>query len=286
MIYSFASYKALGDLVIAVSSIERVPIEQRSNIRLVFGSHLRDLVDAIEPGFETEIFDVGESHVPSIFDIRKNGIVKATRSAIAMRASLRRRFHRKGELAILDKAGIREKLIAHGICRASLPSSDNIYNAYFRILADAGFEMAQPGYQKGGSAATVGIFPGSRVAAKNIPSEAIDKLEAVAETISLHSTLFLLDGERRDLEKSGRAYEPVARTFRSLISAIEAVDLVVSADSLPAHLAERMGKPVFVVSPKENPYWLPLSSFQSGRHSLFADIDISEKLSQFMKKTD
>jgi hypothetical protein len=47
--------------------------------------------------------------------------------------------------------------------------------------------------------------------------------------------------------------------------------LVISADSLPAHIAEIKGFKPVVVSPIDNSYWLPQTSFHSGAWSLFED---------------
>jgi hypothetical protein len=284
--FNILTYKALGDLVIAVTSIERVPIEQRDNIRLVFGSHLSDLVSAIAPKMQVDSLSVGESHVPSLFDVKKRGIAKAVRSAFVMRRSMQSRFKHSTDLAILDRSGSREKLIANGLRWSALPTAANIYLAYVELLNEAGFAISAPNHQKPANPKTVGIFAGSRIAAKNIPSDAIDKIESAVGTASLSSHLFLLDGERQDLEESGRPYTSIPKSFASLISAIKSVDIVISADSLPAHLAERIGTPVFVVSPRANPYWLPLSSFEFHRHSLFTEAAEDGRLRQFLSSSN
>ena len=61
------------------------------------------------------------------------------------------------------------------------------------------------------------------------------------------------------------------RNFSSLIDAVSGSDLVVTADSLPGHLAEYLDVPAYVVSPKDNLYWLPLSCFTNGGWSRFED---------------
>ena len=128
----------------------------------------------------------------------------------------------------------------------------------------------------------MGIFPGSRVSTKNLPVNVIDRINSSAAGASLRSTLFLLEGERRDLENADRPHRIVPRSFSALIEAIASVDLVVSADSLPAHLGERLGKPVFVVSPVPNHYWLPLSSVRLEHHCIFDDVGRDSGLKNFL----
>lgn len=58
---------------------------------------------------------------------------------------------------------------------------------------------------------------------------------------------------------------------------------MISADSLPAHLAEYRGTPAFVASPVTNPYWLPSRAF-TGRHwGLFDQMpELTARLQRFL----
>jgi hypothetical protein len=83
--------------------------------------------------------------------------------------------------------------------------------------------------------------------------------------LGLDMQLFLLEGERPDLEDDNPPFNIVPRQFTALCSAIADVDLVISADSLPAHLAERAGKPCLC---------LRLNPIRSGcRHPSFKAIN-------------
>lgn len=285
MTYSFLSYKALGDLVIAVTSIEAVVVEQRDRIKLVYGAHLADLVSAIAPQMHTEALSFGERDVPALFDIKKKGVVRALRSAFGMRRALQDRATDGEDLLILDQAGPRQRVITYGSNWQALPSAANIYHSYAQLLTNFGFDRETPAVREVISAKSVGIFAGSRIADKNLPGAVIDSIEGAAAAVSLVPTLFLLEGERRDLETSGRERTMIPRSFPNLLSAIDSVDLVISTDSLPAHLAERIGKPVFVVSPRPNPYWLPRSSYQCEHHALFSDIGGNPRLLDFLRQS-
>ena len=60
--------------------------------------------------------------------------------------------------------------------------------------------------------------------------------------------------------------------FDSLVKSIKEFDLIVSADSLPAHIAEYFGINVFVFSPVDNHYWLPKSAFLNGAYAKFDEV--------------
>jgi hypothetical protein len=88
--------------------------------------------------------------------------------------------------------------------------------------------------------------------------------------VGLEAKLFILDGDISPLVRHPRAVT-ISRNFESLASAIRSVDSVISADSLPAHLAEYFGRPVFVASPAPNEYWLPYGCFRQERWGIFHD---------------
>jgi hypothetical protein len=84
----------------------------------------------------------------------------------------------------------------------------------------------------------------------------------------ISATVLKLDGESVDIPKD-LPTKLLPRSFLSLITSLRTADLIVSADSLPAHLGEYFGLPTFVVSPTPNPYWLPRQAFLTGATASF-----------------
>jgi ADP-heptose:LPS heptosyltransferase len=70
---------------------------------------------------------------------------------------------------------------------------------------------------------------------------------------------------------AGLPVHRLERNFGALIEAVRGSSLVITADSLPGHLAEYFGLPAYIVTPRENSYWLPLSCFNDHAWSLFED---------------
>jgi len=273
----FLSVKAFGDFVIAATSLERVAPADRAGLSILAADHLRPLASALAPACDITFLGNAEQGVPALFDVRRAGICAAIGSAIGLRRAVRQVRDPDAAL-ILDKDGWRARWLGFPSGVETLSPAGNIYAAYDDFLASRGIARAQPVPGEAaskGDGAIIGLFPGSRVAAKNLPEELVRTVLAAAARSGRCARLFLLEGERPDLERSGLPFEGVPRCFEALIAAIGSVGSVIGADSLPVHLAERAGRRVFVLSPKENIFWLPRSSLVHDRWALFgAALDI------------
>jgi len=260
--FDIVSVKAFGDLIIILSSLKSAPTAHRT--RLLLGRHLQPLFDALGCPVEARWLTHGEAGVPSFYDIRKNGMRKAAVSALRLRREVASAA--SPNVLLFDRLGWRERFLAGGMRARALPRSDNIYLAYRALFGNPVLDPALPG-----GSGHIGIFPGSRLARKNLPLELVDQVKKRIAAHGAQSELLLLDGERPDLEHAGLGGRVLPRSFGAMIDAVSACDAVISADSMPAHLAEMMGRPVFVFTPAANNYWLPYSALASNRWALFRD---------------
>lgn len=258
----FVVLKAFGDLTIAATALESPPEGQGP--ALLVGSHLLPLASALDIRIPWTVLQLPEPGVPAMYDVRRSGFQAAARSLLKVRGALRRTA--SGESLLFDSAGAREYILTFPRRPLRLSAAPNIYLAY-RALTGGGEARAPEKVRPAGR--RIGIFPGSRVAAKNIPVALVDAALAACVAEGWQASLYLLDGERPDLQTVDRAHIAVPRTFEAMNKAVAECDAVISADSLPAHLAERAKRPVFVFSPVENRFWLPLSAYETNRYSLF-----------------
>jgi len=260
--FDIVSVKAFGDLIIILSSLKSAPTAHRS--RLLLGRHLQPLFDALESPVEATWLDHGETGVPSFYDIRNSGVRKAAVSALWLRRGVAAASSRN--VLLFDRLGWRERFLAGGRRARALPPADNIYLAYRALFGNPALDSALP--RRGGH---IGIFPGSRLASKNLPLELVGQVRKRIAAHGGESELLLLDGERPDLERAGLGGRVVPRSFAAMLDAVRTCDAVISADSMPAHLAQMMGRPVFVFTPVVNNYWLPYSALAGNRWALFRD---------------
>jgi ADP-heptose:LPS heptosyltransferase len=133
-----------------------------------------------------------------------------------------------------------------------------------------------------GNARVVGIFPESRLIEKRLGAPTLSVIVDRIARAGLDPKLFILDGDVPP-RHNFPCVANIPRNFASLASAINSVDSVISADSLPAHLAEYFGRPVFVASPFPNEYWLPYGSFTKKRWGIFGNpMEFSASLDRFL----
>jgi hypothetical protein len=255
--------KSFGDLIIALTSTHGIPTAEGS--RLLLGSHLLPLYESLGSSLPAITIEHGETGVPSLFDMRKNGWSRAARSALALRCSLSNAA--SSRRLLFDQIGWRERLVAGKMPACALPEEKNIYLAYRSVFGppvpmDAGSPSSRT---------RVGIFPGSRLASKNLPANLIADIRHAVAARGAEPALFLLDGERPDLERADLGGRIVPRSFTAMADAVRGCAAVISADSMSAHMVEMYGRPVFVFTPVVNEYWMPYSSFVENRWALFTD---------------
>lgn len=282
--YQLLGLKAFGDLVIANAILRRIDRAVSPSFGQIIGNHLRELNETLAPSWPIIYFNHGENGVPSLFDVRKNGLVNAVFSAIRLRQALRNLTLDTDTSFIIDRSGLRERFMTNRIPTVSLrENAANIYQAYSLTLASLGFVMKETTASKHSRRGPLGIFPGSRVAKKNLSLNLIQNIIETSAQSSASPQLFLLEGERPDLERSGLEYILIPRQFSAMKRAVDSCCAVISADSMPAHLAEASGVPVFVLSPVPNAFWLPLSCYNQTHWCLFSDSGLRNQLSEYLQ---
>ncbi len=275
----FLQLKSFGDFVIANAAAERVVEEDRLRVRIAIGVHLTELCDTLAPNVQVVVLNTTEKSVPAFFDLKKAELGAGLRSALGLRRALARASIGPDTIILLDRMAAREKFLLGSRRVAAMPSETaNIYAGYDRLLLQSGFRLRPAAPANLGAPKTVGIFPGSRLAEKSLPLSLIEEIVAELDGRGVSHHLFLLDGERPDLEITGLPFEVVPRQFSAMRDAVASCQLVVSADSLPAHLAETLRASVVVFTPRPNEFWMPPGVFQNSRWTLFDDPNRMAKL--------
>lgn len=270
--------KAFGDFVIACRAVRRVQGPSRSGApRILAGAHLRVLAQALGVRENVAFVNTGsEQDVPAAFDIRRRGWVGAARSLLQMRSALT--AARGDARLVFDRLGWRERIIAGSADSVGLPIATNIYSAYECLLSNAGYEIAAPAPASNGALRSAIIVPASRIGAKTLPAETIRSVLEQLAALGIQAEVILLEGDVVQMPPGMQARR-ISRTFEALIDRVRRSDLVVSADSLAAHLAEYLGRRSFVVAPRANIYWLPADSLRSEGWTTF---DRTTRLSSWL----
>jgi ADP-heptose:LPS heptosyltransferase len=265
--------KAFGDFVIALSVVRRVlPRTDRLSPKIVASQHLRTLATSLDATSAVVfIGDVSWADVPAAFDVGKHGKASALRSLL----ELRRRLASIGDgcSLVFDRLGWRERFVGGRHTLIGLPlDSGNIYLAYEQALTDLGYALAAKEPLSHRPIQRAVIVPGSRIARKTLPVEVVAAFHAELGRRGILATVITLGGETVEVPSGARSLA-LPRNFDALVTTLRSADLVVSADSLSAHLGEHHGLPTFVSTPAPNRYWLPQSAYHLNGWATFDDFD-------------
>lgn len=258
----FVSLKAYGDFIIASNALGAYG--SPGDI-LLCGSHLRPLMKAVGYQGNVEWLETGDAGVPPLFDLRKFGLL----SAISSGLTLRRLIHgcvAANDQLVFDRVGWRQNVLAGGTPTAQIATGrPNIYLDYEQFLSESVNRQVEVPIQK---TSRIGIFPDSRLAAKQLGDALVSRVFRDLIGLGCDPQVVYVGAKPMELGLNIRSING----FDALVECIQEFDLIISADSLPAHIAEYFGRPIFVLSPVDNHYWLPKSAFLNGRFALFGEI--------------
>jgi len=276
---AIASFKAFGDFVIAHSVASAIR-RDRHCVRILGGSHLDGLAGVLPDRVTVTRVQVRDDRLPALFDVRLRGVVAALGSGLELERTLTRLERRPGETLMVDSACWRSRWIGRSWPMASAARGErNVYTSYARALEEQGFQLSLDSALHPVRGRRISVFPGSRIPKKAIPTEVLRVVMSAIERAGFSANIVRIDGEAAI---DGLPTTTIPRTFASLRDALSAADLVVSADSLPAHLGEYAGRRVFVLSGSPNPFWLPYRCFTHRHSGLFAACDLEFALRRFL----
>lgn len=268
--FDVVSVKGLGDLVIALTCLQRVLPQARSRFRFLLGQHLETLWAALAPPFAATVVTHPDTGAAALFQVNSRPIPDIARSAWGLRRSLRHARHR-ANVMLFDEIDIRHRFLSFGATALALPRRDNLYRQWNGFIEDhgvAGPATDAPPVVRG---KRLHIFPGAREQERRFPLALLRDLVDRATAAGLTPSIFTVAGEMAHLTDTDLPLVELPRDFARTIAAVSSADRIVSADSMTAHLAEYHAKPIHVLAPVEKYYWLPLSAARAGRHALFAD---------------
>jgi ADP-heptose:LPS heptosyltransferase len=265
------SLKAFGDFVIAANAVSRIN-QSVCETNILAGSHLKELAQALNIGNLVQFVDLEENDVPGIFTLKKTGITTGLVSLLRVR-------HRLGRVEpsadlVFDRIGWREMFIGYGRKIHSLPkNSTNIYNAYSDFFKIHGIINETENSNKVTTVTEVTIIPGSRQPTKTIPDILIEKICEDVNRVGIRAKIVYLEGEKCSL-RNRLDIEIIPRSFSALVNKVKGSSVVVSADSLPAHLCYYLNVPVFVFAPNIDfaRYWVPKSCITQDALAEFGEV--------------
>jgi ADP-heptose:LPS heptosyltransferase len=120
----------------------------------------------------------------------------------------------------------------------------NVYNTYDHFFENSTFQhIKKPEDKQINRKKKLLIFPDSRLPAKNISSDVLDK---IIQDQSNKGHIVQVAYFKSQTNKHSVSYN----NFDELLKIIQDADFIIGADSLPIHLANLLSKPHFILYPK------------------------------------
>lgn len=237
----YAPIRALGDFIITASVVKNNFVEK---IPILLPDFISDLFYAAGADQYFEVVGtIGFNNQPAFFEMYKvkdlNNLKRLWRDMRTINAILNRT-----DRYIMDYSSRRLSFT-----RADLvwpPKNENIYKGkaillFIHRLIKPDFELnALSNLTNSKGFSNILIIPDSRVTEKNINAELIKQIKEHFKHLDIRTARF----SQKKENDPGQIYYS---NFKELIALISAYDLIISAESLPYHLAYYLGKPHYVI---------------------------------------
>lgn len=280
--------RSYGDLVVALGTYAAHP--QPRQMELVASVHLKPLYDALcdasllarVPAVHFEDFGIRHQILGCFTDryLMRMSSLKELRS---LGVYLKTNFATGDRIFMEQTARLPLAQFFTGVSLAGAVHNgkQNIYQAYQAFWGGASHanETTNPSMP---TIQNVLLLPGSRKKIKVLPISLVQELVALEQTAAVQIRVAGLPTEIEQIPGNPLVY----RDFSTLIDYMKAADFIISADSLPAHLAQLMCKPHWILyNSSINHAWLTPYAATHQCCGTFAD---SSKLMHFIgsKKTD
>lgn len=237
-----------GDFV-----IDLLFAEKASNVKIIAANYLKPISKAMNSKDIVEFIEVRNEIPPALFSLKSSSLRKAILSFFRLFLSFKEISDDK-DLYVNSK-NIRWKLLFFyrrlGYIRNS---KQNIYEAYCKMLDIDINNLILPITKK----KKIKIFPGSRQAKKNISKSILQIFIKALEENFVEYEIIYIKGKSINIKKSKEI-----DGLELLISEIKDCDGIISADSLPIHIATYYNKDCFLISPEPAFALMPIHIFKN-----------------------
>lgn len=264
----FTSFKSYGDFIILLTILRKFDVSYK-----VFAtSHLLPLFKSMNSNINIVFFKINENYIPSIFNFKKDGFWKALISFIKIKLFLYKNLT-KDDLLVFDKYSFREFFLSlfHKKIFISCSKFHNIYLDYENFINKKLIFLLQKKDLKN----NIAIFPESRDKKKLLPAIFVKELVVYLESKNFFVSTIIVD-ELLLNKFSDCNVKLNNNSFDGLIKNIKENN-VISADSLPSHIAEHFNIPNFVFVAKPNEYWMPYSCYTMHHWDIFGSFKYLNK---------
>lgn len=267
----FCSALAFGDFVVDCNFMQYA----ESNDCLLAASYLEPLAEALEYQGRIRFFDMPSNDIPpTVFGARKGTLPGILRSAYLLRKGIKCSV-RKNDTINVPVEDLRWRSICWPYAMNAVRTKrQNMYNAYCERFGVDPTSLLTINLQKPSS---ILIFPDSRQTVKIIPNSTVALIIAANKSVDISTIVVKIRPPSQQAECETN--EISIWGLKALVELIKSADAIVSADSLPVHIATYFKRPIFVFTPIPQVSWplLPPSVLIPGFWSGFSEIATYKK---------
>lgn len=234
---------SFGDFVIDLFFAKKV-----SNLKIIAADYLKPIAKAMDSMDLVEFIEVKHEIPPRLFSLKTSALHRVIFSFFRLFLSFKKIPVNKN--LYVNANSIRWKLLFFYRKLSFLRNpKQNIYEAYCKMLNINFNSLILPIKKK----KTIKIFPGSRQAKKNIPKSILQTYTNYLEERSVKYEIIYVKGKSENIENSKEI-----DGLGLLISEVKECDGIISADSLPIHIATYFNKDCFLISPEPSFPLMPI----------------------------
>jgi len=240
--------RAYGDFTILLQALLRS--NKQSQYKLVASAHLQSLFNSLQQfinfgAIQIEFVDFGiDKTLLRFFTNKFFFSPNCIKELQLIKAYLKVNPNKEGQDYLEQDKRITWFNFLIGKNFRHIIEDQNVYSTYDQFFENSTFDISEkPKNRYINSNKKLLIFPDSRLPAKNIPPDVLDK---IIEEQNNKGHIVKVAYFKSQTNKQSVSYN----NFDELLSMIQEVDYIIGADSLPIHLANLLNKPHFILYPK------------------------------------
>jgi ADP-heptose:LPS heptosyltransferase len=246
--YRIFVLRAYGDFTILLQALLRS--NKKSQYKLVASSHLQPLFISLQQfvnfeAIQIEFVDFGiDKTLLRFFTNKFFFSPNCFKEIKSIKTFLKANPNSEGQDYIEQDKRITWFNFLAGKKFKHIIEDQNVYNSYDHFFENSTFQhLKKPEDKQINSKKKLMIFPDSRLPAKNIPSDILDK---IIQDQTNKGHIVQVAYFKTQTNKHSISY----KNFDELLTIIQDADFIIGADSLPIHLANLLNKLHFILYPK------------------------------------
>ena len=216
---------------------------------------------------------------PAFFNLKNSSFIEILDSLIQLRRTLRLISFENLECSIFLDRKRKFQDFFLGSNTVTPRELSNVYLSHIEFYQNAGHKKIKMLNEvntikrKG----MIRIFPYSSNVRKDLSPTHLRQLSLALTVLNQEHEIIYMTGDK--IADTNVPHSFIEKSFSALIDVIQKSKSVISCDSLPGHLSNFIGTPIFSILPSSNKYWLPYASYMNDWFLTFEEMkDIRKEL--------